>query len=334
IDDLRASLAASSGAPAIIGQSAAMERLLDQVSQVAGLDTTILLEGESGTGKDLIAKQIHARSPRAARPFLDVNCGALPETLLESLLFGYEKGAFTGAAKATPGYFENADGGTLFLDEIADMSTKLQSNLLRVLQDHRFTRLGGTQQRVGDFRLLCATNRPLAAEVKAGRFREDLFYRINVVVLRLPPLREREGDIVRLAIHFLEHFNAKFGKTVGPLTPAAVEAMETCRWGGNVRQLQHCIERVVALHPGGPIDHLHLCPACECAATDTAPPAPREESVATSLAYQDARAEFERDYLRTLLAAAGGNVSEAARLGGVPRQNLYVRMKRWGLVID
>jgi len=331
IDSLRSRLAAESGAPEVVGQSPAMERLLGQIRQVAGLDTTVLLEGESGTGKDVIAKLIHAWSLRSEKPYLEVNCGGLPESLLESLLFGYEKGAFTGASQANPGYFEKAHGGNLFLDEIADMSPKLQSSLLRVLQDHSFSRIGSTQPRTTDFRLICATNRSLAGEVKAGRFREDLYYRINVVALSLPPLRERDGDIIRLAVHFLDRYNTKFGKDCGPFTPAAVRALEACRWQGNVRELQHCIERVVALQPGGAIDAIHLSPTC-----DPRPEVDPPDSAAASkaLAYQDARAEFEREYLRRLLDAAGGNISEVARLSGIPRQNLYVRMKRWGFVTD
>jgi two-component system response regulator AtoC len=202
IDGLRTRLATELCVPEAIGRSAAMERLLDQVRQVAGLDTTVLLEGESGTGKDVVARLLHAWSVRSAKPFLEVNCGGLPESLLESLLFGHEKGAFTGAAQASPGYFERAHGGNLFLDEIADMSPKLQSSLLHVLQSHQFTRIGSTQPRNTDFRLICATNRQLSGEVQAGRFREDLFYRINVVALRVPALRERQGDIILLAAHF------------------------------------------------------------------------------------------------------------------------------------
>ena len=327
IDGLRARLAAEVGMPTMIGQSAAIERVLGQLRQIAGLDTTVLLEGESGTGKDLAAKMIHALSTRGAKPFLEVNCGGLPESLLESLLFGFEKGAFTGASQATAGYFEKADGGNLFLDEIADMSPKLQASLLRVLQDHSYLRVGSTQPRQADFRLICATNRPLLDEVRAGRFREDLYYRIAVVTITLPPLREREGDIVALATHFLDHYNAKFSKACGPFTPAAMQALESCRWEGNVRQLQHCIERAVALHLGGPVDRVHLFPAGETkpmgAQGKQAPP--------DRLSYQEARAEFEREYLRRLLEATGGNVSEAARLSGIPRQNFYVKVKRWGL---
>ncbi len=331
IDSLRTRLAIKSGAPDVIGQSPAMERLLGQVREVAALDTTVLLEGESGTGKDVMAKLIHAWSQRASQPYLEVNCGGLPESLLESLLFGYERGAFTGASQATPGYFEKANNGNLFLDEIADMSPKLQSSLLRVLQDHSFCRIGSTNPRKTDFRLICATNRPLAGEVKAGRFREDLYYRINVVALSLPPLRERAGDIIRLAVHFLDRYNTKFGKQCGPFTPQAVRALETCLWPGNVRQLQHCIERVVALEPGGIIDVNHLGPTCECQLErdlqDSGMPS-------QTLAYQDARTKFERDYMQLLFQAAGGNMSEAARRSGIPRQNLYVRMRRWGFVTD
>jgi len=331
IDSLRTRLAIESGAPDVIGQSPAMERLMGQIREVAALDTTVLLEGESGTGKDVIAKLIHAWSLRSSKPYLEVNCGGLPESLLESLLFGHEKGSFTGAGQANPGYFEKVHGGNLFLDEIADMSPKLQSSLLRVLQDHSFSRIGSTQPRTTDFRLICATNRPLEAEVKAGRFREDLYYRINVVALSLPPLRERSGDVIRLAVHFLDRYNAKFGKQCGPFTSAAVQALEACRWRGNVRELQHCIERVVALQPGGAIDAIHLSPSCDPSPEDDPAVNP---GAAKTLTYQDARAEFERDYMRRLLEAASGNMSEAARSSGIPRQNLYVRMKRWGLVTD
>jgi two-component system response regulator AtoC len=332
IDSLRSRLALESGTTDVIAQSGAMLRLLGQLRQVAGIDTTVLLEGESGTGKDVMAKLVHGWSLRSAKPYLEVNCGGLPESLLESLLFGYEKGAFTGATQATAGYFEKAHGGTLFLDEIADMSPKLQSSLLRVLQDHSCGRSGSTQRRNTDFRLVCATNRALAGEVKAGRFREDLFYRINVVALGLPPLREREGDVVLLALHFLAHYNAKFGKQCGPLTAAAVQALEACQWPGNVRELQHCIERVVALHGGGVVDAADLGLGSAQGTIAGMPTA--TDRVPEALAYQDARAGFERDYLHRLLDAASGNISEAARLSGIPRQNLYVRMKRWGFVTD
>lgn len=323
INSLRETLDAGNAPPIHIGHSPATLALQKQIKQVAPLDITVLIEGESGTGKELAAKSVHAHSARSKGPFIEVNCGALSEQLLESTLFGYEKGAFTGAVKTTPGCFEDADGGTLFLDEIPDMSAKLQSSLLRVLQEHTFTRLGSSKVSSSDFRLICATNKNLLEEVNAGRFREDLYYRINVVALNIPPLRERVVDIVPLAVHFLEHFNAKFSKEVGPLTPDALYVLEGFSWPGNVRQLQHTIERVVALHPGGLISSADLDDITQELVGDEA----QDDAV---LSYRKEREAFERDYLTRLLERAQGNVSEAARLSGIPRQNLYVRMKRWG----
>ncbi len=324
IESLRERLDNKKGGPILIGGSPKIEKILQQVKRIAPLDTTVLLEGESGTGKDLIAKIIHTLSLRAKGRFFEVNCGALSEQLLESALFGYEKGAFTGAQNTSLGFFEEADGGTLFLDEIGDMSAKLQSSLLHVLQEHTFSRLGSSEVRSSDFRLICATNKRLIDEVRENRFREDLYYRINVVSLIIPPLRERVEDIVRLAIHFLEYFNAKFDKEMGPFTPDAIQLMERYSWPGNVRQLQHAVERVVALHPGGPISSLDLenfeQSGDQMASTDGA-----------VLSYEEERQAFEYDYLTRLLKAAGGNVSKAARLSGVSRQNLYTRMKRRGV---
>ncbi len=323
IDSLRRTLDGRAEGHSLIGQSLAIEQLLQQIRQVAGLDTTVLLEGESGVGKELVSRILHAGSPRAERPFFAVNCGALSEQLLESTLFGYEKGAFTGAAKATPGYLEQADGGTLLLDEVADMSPKLQSSLLRVLQERSFRRLGGSRLVSSDFRLICACNRCLADEVRNKLFREDLYYRVNVVALRIPPLRERREDILALALHFLELFNTKFDKAVGPLTPEAIRLLENHAWPGNVRQLRHATERLVALHPGGPVSASHL--------GFLRKPDGASGDPETSLKYEDERARFERSYLDRLLSAADGNVSEAARISGIARQNLYERMKRWGL---
>ncbi|WP_435626827.1 sigma-54-dependent transcriptional regulator [Candidatus Ferrigenium straubiae] len=327
IAELRESLDAQGAAPVIIGRSAAIEGLLAQVRQVAPLDTTVLIEGESGTGKELIAQLIHRSSSRSDSPMLEVNCGALSEQLLESTLFGYEKGAFTGAAKSTAGYFEKSDGGTLFLDEIVDMSAKLQSSLLRVLQEGKFTRLGATAQRCSDFRLICATNKSLEDEVAAGRFRSDLYYRLKVVALHIPPLRKRVEDVMPLAQYFLSHFNRKFGRQVGPFTPEAMERLETATWSGNVRELQHIIERVVAIKSSGLIaaSDLGTLGAAVAAADGT----PRPLST-----FRDAREEFECEYFSRLFEAAGRNVSEAARLSGMARQNLYPYLKRLGLVMD
>lgn len=308
----------------LIGQSPAIESLLQQIRQIAALDTSVLLEGESGTGKELVARLIHSASHRARGPFLEVNCGALSESLLESTLFGYEKGAFTGAARGTPGVLEQADGGSLFLDEVADMSPKLQSSLLRAIQERTFHRLGGNGLKSSDFRLICACNRCLIDEVRARNFREDLFYRINVVALRIPPLRERREDILVLALYFLDLFNTRFGKDAGPFAPDAISLMERFPWPGNVRQLRHAIERAVALHPGGPINASHL----EQLSTEEAIP---DGSVRGVLPYEQERAQFERNYMERLLDTTGGNVSEAARVSGIARQNLYARLKRWRL---
>lgn len=316
----------------VIGISAPIERLMQQVGQIAKIDTTVLIEGESGTGKSLLARSLHAQSQRQSGKFVEVNCGALPESLLESTLFGYERGAFTGAVKTTPGMFEAADHGTLFLDEVADMSPKLQASLLHVLQERSFSRLGSSERKVSDFRLICATNKPLLEQVKAGSFREDLFYRINVVDLRIPALRQRDDDIVLLAVHFLQHFTTKFSKEVGPFVPDAIELLQSYSWPGNVRQLEHLVERVVALHPGGPITAADLDDLVEPAELTAAEPSAEEDGEIGS--YHQEREAFERKYLVRLLEASGGNISKAARLSGIPRQNLYVRMKRWGIVTE
>ncbi len=325
IADLRETLEARPGHPIIIGHSAVMEKQLLQVRQVAPLDVTVLIEGESGTGKELVAKQIHAMSSRAKMPLLEINCGALSESLLEATLFGYEKGSFTGAAKATPGYFENADGGTLLLDEITDMSQKLQVSLLRVLQERTFSRIGSTVQRPSDFRLICATNKSLEAEVKAGNFRSDLYYRINVVVLSVPPLRQRPDDILPLALFFLDHFNRKFNKNVEAFSHDAITAMESAYWAGNVRELKHAIERAVVINVGGPIRPADI--------GITSPPF-QEAALGTQIQpFREAREQFERVYFTNLLQVAGGNVSEAARLSGIARQNFHTHIKQLGIVM-
>lgn len=325
IADLRETLTARAGDPVIISRSVAMENLFAQVRQAAPLDTTVLIEGESGTGKEVIANLLHALSGRAKGPLKELNCGALPESLLEASLFGFEKGAFTGAIKATPGYFEEANDGTILLDEIADMSPKLQVSLLRVLQEGTFTRIGSTTQRSSNFRLICATNKPLEAEMEGGRFRSDLFYRINVVVLRVPPLRQRREDILPLALFFLDHFNRKFGKKAGPFTAETNAVLETAYWAGNVRELKHTIERAVVINAGGLIMPADLGMAAN---------SPTGETPAGSfLPYREARQRFEHEYFKQLLQLTDGNISESARLSGVARQNIYAHLTRAGIVI-
>ncbi len=324
IADLRELFTSRSGDPIVISHSVAMEKLLVQLRQAAPLDTTVLIEGESGTGKEVIAQLLHALSSRSRGPMKALNCGALSESLIEAALFGYEKGAFTGAVKTTTGYFEEAHNGTILLDEIADMSPKLQVSLLRVLQEGTFVRLGSTVQRPSNFRLISATNKPLDAEVAAGRFRSDLYYRINVVPLRVPPLRERREDILPLALFFLEHFNRKFDKAAGPLQPDAVASLEGAHWAGNVRELKHTIERAVVINRGGAISVADLgvgAAPSEAVALPTQP-----------LPYREAHLRFERTYFSNLLRLADGNVSEASRLSGIARQNIYGHLERAGVV--
>ncbi len=328
IADLREIISTRSGDPVLISHSPEMEKLFTQLRQAAPLDTTVLIEGESGTGKEVIVKLLHTLSERKQGPFKELNCGALSESLLEATLFGYEKGAFTGAVKATRGYFEEADHGTIFLDEITDMSPKLQASLLRVLQESTFVRLGSTTQRSSDFRLICATNKALEKEVEAGRFRADLYYRLNVVPLRVPPLRARREDILPLALFFLDHFNRKFDRNAGPLLDNAVATLEAARWTGNVRELKHAIERAVVVNQGGPIAATDLGVGSATVGLDV----DGRESPEPPIPYREARSRFEREYFGHLMQVCGGNVSEAARISGVARQNVYVHLEQAGIV--
>lgn len=325
IGTLQALLEARPGRPAIVGYSAAMQKLFQQIQRIAPLDTTVLIEGESGTGKELIARQIHDVSPRAKKPFVGLSCGGLSESLLEATLFGYEKPAFTNGATATPGYFEEATGGTLVLDELGELSPKLQSSLLRVLQERTYSRLGSVTQRTGDFRLICTSSTSLEDRVKAGDFRSDLYYRINVNLLRVPPLRERRQDILSLALLFLEQFNDKFGKAAGPFAPEAVAVLEAAPWAGNVRELQHAIERAVVVNARGPIAVADLgLGAHDRAASD--------HEAAHPASFEEAKERFERAYFIDLLHSVGGNVSEAARQSHISRQALHRYLKQLGIV--
>jgi two-component system response regulator HydG len=249
---LRAQLEAARRRP-IVGQSLAMRRTLEVVQQAAPSVATVLLLGESGTGKELLARQIHEASPRAGRAFVPVNCAAIPETILEGELFGYEKGAFTGATQRRDGRFAQADGGTLFLDEIGEIPLAVQVKLLRVLQEGEIERLGGKSQKI-DIRLVAATNRDLKRAVVEGRFREDLYYRLNVIALHVPPLRDRRDDVPLLVDHFLGRFREKNGKSISGLTRAALDAMAAYHWPGNVRELENAIERAVVLSKATIID--------------------------------------------------------------------------------
>ena len=283
-------------------------------------DAAVLIRGDSGTGKELVARAIHKASHRATGPFIALNCAAIPESLLESELFGYEKGAFTGATRRKIGHFQMADGGTLFLDEIGDLSAPLQAKLLRVLENHRFTPVGGLKEVAVDIRLISATHRPLEEEIREGRFREDLFYRLNVFPVRLPPLCERKCDIEAIAKHFLKSWR----RDPANLTPAALERLKTYDWPGNIRELRNVLERAIILRPEGDID------AVDILLTDTVSIPTQGAGTAPPVDTLNLEAA-ERALIRRALDRSGGNKSEAARLLGITRRSLYGRMERYGI---
>jgi transcriptional regulator with GAF, ATPase, and Fis domain len=300
-----------------------MVEILVTVEKVAPTNATVMIYGESGTGKELIARAIHRLSPRSAKPFVEVHAGALPETLLESELFGYEKGAFTGAVTAKPGRFELANGGTLFLDEVGDISLGVQVKLLRVLQERRFERLGGTRSIDVDVRVVAATNSDLQQLIADGSFREDLFYRLNVVPITLPPLRQRQGDIPRLVAHFLDKYEAG-GKTI---TNDALEALSAYPWPGNIRELENTIERIVILAPGVAIGLQDLPSEVRAGVAPTATRTHAFELPEEGLDLE----EVEMDLLRQAMERAGGSATKAAKLVGLTPRTLEARMRRLGL---
>lgn len=307
----------------IVAADDSMVRLLDQVHKVAPTSATVMIYGESGTGKELVARAVHALSPRASSPFVSVSAGALPETLLESELFGYEKGAFTGAMTAKPGRFEMANGGTLFLDEVGDITLAVQVKLLRVLQERRFERLGGTRSIEVDVRVVAATNRDLQQLIADGEFREDLFYRLNVVPVYLPPLRQRSGDIPLLVAHFLEKYKAGNKR----ISQDALEALMTYQWPGNIRELENTIERVLILSQGDEITSADLPSEVRLGTS-----ASRPNTAALCLPDEGCSLEeVELDLVRQALDRAGGNVPKAAKLLGLTTKTLEARMSRFGL---
>ncbi len=271
---LKEELAARRGAPQIVGEDPRLKQLLMSLHRAAATDMTVLLEGESGTGKELFARALHALSPRADGPFVAINCAAIPETLLETELFGYEKGAFTGAAARKPGKFEMANHGTLFLDEIGDLPLTLQAKILRALEEKKFERVGGTTPLQVDVRIVAATNKNLRAAVAARQYREDLYFRLSVFPITIPPLRERPGDIAMLARHFVDRFSRDLKKKSMVLAPSALEQLQTYAWPGNVRELQNCMERAVILTEGDTIHarHLNLSAHATPSTTDEASP--------------------------------------------------------------
>jgi two-component system, NtrC family, response regulator HydG len=305
----------------IIGQSEAMRRTLELVAQAAPSVATILLTGESGTGKELLARYVHRLSDRSNGPFVAVNCAALPETLLESELFGHERGAFTGASERREGRFERASGGTLLLDEIGETSPAVQVRLLRVLQQGELERVGGQAVVKVDVRVVAATNRNLEEEVKAGRFREDLYYRLNVIRVQVPPLRMRQGDVVLLAQHFLSEFAAKNKKTVRGFSDAALKALDAYGWPGNVRELENTLERAVVLCRGEVIGVEDLPENISSAASET-----RTEASGIFVPFGTPLEEVERRLIHETLARCGGDKKTAGRLLGIASRTIYRKL--------
>ncbi|MBN2033055.1 MAG: sigma-54-dependent Fis family transcriptional regulator [Deltaproteobacteria bacterium] len=307
----------------IIGRSEAVEKLLETVAQVAPTEATVLILGESGTGKEMIAGAIHANSPRRDGPFVKINCAAITESLLESELFGHEKGAFTGAYKRKEGKFQLAHQGSLFLDEVSEMSPAMQVKLLRVLQEREFTRVGGEEAINVDVRVISATNKDLLEQVGAGRFREDLFYRLNVVTLLVPSLRERKEDIPLLAQHFLTIFAEKNHKMIKGFTPQAMDLLLRHRWPGNVRELMNAVERGVVLAHAPYLDTPNLTLIPEGLSADKK--VALEESVPGGLSLE----KVEKKTILSTLQASGGNKSEAARKLGITRKTLLSKLRKY-----
>jgi Nif-specific regulatory protein len=306
----------------ILGNSGAMRQVCEQVVKVARTNTTVLIRGESGTGKELIAQAIHYNSLRARKAFLKVSCAALPESLIESELFGYDKGAFTGAEQRKKGRFELADGGTLLLDEIGDVSLTTQVKLLRVLQEREFERLGGTEPVRVDVRVIAATNNDMESAVATGKLRQDLFYRLNVFTIFIPPLRERKSDILLLADHFVEKLAAEHGKQVKRISTPAIDALVAYHWPGNVRELQNVIERAVLVSDGQVIHMHHLPPTLQTA---------EGSGTAASQSLGDAVEAFERDMIEDALKMARGNRARAARLLQATRRIVNYKIQQYGI---
>src|SRR5437763_3029165 len=310
----------------LIGESEPMKKLDQQIRSAAAAASRVLITGENGSGKEIVARTLHRLSPRADQPFVDVNCAAIPEELIESELFGHRKGAFTGAIDERKGKFELADGGTLFLDEIGDMSLKTQAKVLRVLQEQTFQRVGGQQTIKVDVRVIAATNKNLEAEMKAGNFREDLFYRLNVLPLEVPPLRARGSDIDLLADHFLRRFAAETGTPRKRLSSGASVKLRGYHWPGNVRELRNVVERLAILLPNDVIEPEDVQLGASVA--------PSLADISAKLTLREARDEFEKQYLLSRLKEVGGSVSRTAKELGVERKNLYRKLHAYGIVVE
>jgi DNA-binding NtrC family response regulator len=327
---LKEELAVRRGAPLLVGDNASLRKVYSSLQRAATTDTTVLIEGESGTGKELFARSLHALSGRADAPFVAINCAAIPENLLETELFGYEKGAFTGAAARKPGKFEIAHRGTLFLDEIGDLPLTLQAKILRALEEKRFERVGGTAPVQVDVRLVAATNRGLKAAVAARRFREDLYFRLSVFPITVPPLRERAGDIPLLARHFVERFCRDLNKKPLVLSPEAVEQLQGYYWPGNVRELQNCIERAVILAETDTILPRHLNLSFIAPPQAEEPPSPWEQIDLSGTLVEASRRvlrEAEKHKIEQVLREADNNKGRAAELLGITYKMFLSKLK-------
>jgi Nif-specific regulatory protein len=320
--DLRNRVLEQAEFPRLVGTSAPLGEVQTQVAQVASADTTVLLRGESGTGKGLIAQAIHHNSPRARKPFVTVSCAALPADLIESELFGYEAGAFTGAHGTKRGRLELANGGTLFLDEVGELTPAVQVKLLRVLQQREFERLGGTQTIALNVRVLAATNRNLEKAIAAGEFREDLYYRLNVFSIFVPPLRDRKADILLLADHFLERFAREHGKNVRRISTPAIDMLASYHWPGNIRELSNAIERAVVLCDGGVVHAHHLPPTLQTA---------ESSGTAVNQSLEELVAAVEKDALQDALKQARGNRALAARVLRTTRRIFNYKVRNYGI---
>jgi two-component system response regulator PilR (NtrC family) len=325
-DGLREEIASR---PEMIGNHPSVQEVMQMVRRIAPTDSTVLIQGESGTGKELVARAVHYRSLRKGAPFVSVNCSAFTETLLESELFGHKKGAFTGAIADNDGFFQAASGGTLFLDEVADMSLTTQVKMLRVLEERRVTRVGSTESRPVDVRIIAATNKDILDEVRARRFREDLFYRLNVIPLWLTPLRERKDDIPLLAGYFLAKYARQMGKRVTGISAAARETLRQYDWPGNVRELENVIQRQVALCEGPTIERIQLIGRKLSRADERRLGAPLEIRIPEEgIDLEKHLADYERDYLREALRLTDGNLTNAARLLGMSYRSIRYRVKK------
>ncbi len=336
ISRLRGAVHAGEGLGRLIGRSPKMRAVFELAKTLAPVDSTVLILGETGTGKELLARELHEASERRGRPFVAVSCGAIPETLLESELFGHDRGAFTGATRARPGKFEAADGGTIFLDEIGEIPPAVQLKLLRVLQEKEIERLGETRPIKVDVRVVAATHRDLEAMMRAGRFREDLYYRLNVLPIRMPPLRERPEDIPLLAAHFLRRFAERFKKPVTGIAPTALQALLAHSWPGNVRELEHAIERAVIMTPGTELTDIPLGPAAARAPLAGGLPAGGTPvPVDLTLPFEHVRRlaleQVETAYLRGLLTIHRGHLAAVARAARINSRTLYEKMREYGL---